>query len=287
VDRADWRGVARATSRNFKRNALDARSAQFAYYALFLLAPTLIILIAVLARLPVEGVVESTIEWAEGTMPRGAYEVVANQTREIRASASSLFWVAVLLVTVTGSRLFVNIGRGINAAFGVEETRPAWVVWGLAALLGLASFLLMVASSTLLVLGPLADEQLSKYGDFPAVHAMLSGIGGVIVFLAAALLATSVAYQVLPNVRTRWRPVTAGSVLAVVTWLGLLLGFRVYVDTYGTYNETYGALAGVIILMVCLYLTGVTFFLGAQLNAVLHARRGAGGQQGAPDGSSS
>lgn len=265
----------RRTSRGFKRNGLDARSAQFAYYALFLLAPTLIILIATLASLPLSGVVERTVQWAEETLPEGAYDVVAGQVRDIRTSGGGILWLAFFLVVVSGSRMFVNVGRGINAAFEIEETRPAWVVWGLAALVGLACFVLMVASSTLLVLGPRVDAELSKHGSSPIFELLFSGVGGVIVFTLAALLATSIVYQVLSNVQGRKRVITPGSLLAVAAWVVLFLGFRLYVRTYGTYNETYGALAGVIILLICLYVTGLAFFFGAQLDAVIDARKGA------------
>ena len=110
---------------------------------------------------------------------------------------------------------------------------------------------------------------MAEHVDSPLLHFLLSDVAGFLVVVAIALLATSVVYRVMPNVRRRWRPLTPGSVFAVVAWVILSLGFRIYVDGYGSYNETYGALAGVIVLMIWLYLTGMTFFFGAQMNAVI------------------
>ncbi len=267
-----WGTMARVTLRAFTRNGLDARSAQFAYYALLLLPPTLILLISFLAGLP-DGSFDRMAEDLRGAMPKGAYEVVADQVASTRRQGpGGLLWLALGIGIVSGAGLFVSVGRGVNQAFGVEETRPLWKVFGVALLLGAACFLILLASSALIVLGPAVDDELTEHVDAPVLHFFLTHVG-LIVLVLAALVATSVAYWVLPNVERRWKLLTPGSISAVAMWVLLSYGFRIYVDNYATYNETYGAIAGVIILMVWMYGTGMTFYFGAQLNAVLRSRK--------------
>lgn len=266
-----WRKIIRTTVREFTRNGLDARSAQFAYYSLLLLPPTLILLITFLARLPV-GALDQIVDGVRQALPQGAFDVVADQVASIRTQGpGGLFWLALGVGIVSGAGLFVSVGRGVNTAFGVEETRPLWKVYGIALLLGAACFVLLLGSSALVVLGPAVDEAVAEHVDAPLLHFFLSNVVGFLVLVVAALLATSVAYWILPNVHRRWKLITPGSVLAVGVWLVLSYGFRIYVDNYSTYNETYGAIAGVIILMVWMYGTGMTFYAGAQLNALIRA----------------
>ena len=77
----------------------------------------------------------------------------------------------------------------------------------------------------------------------------------------------AIVYAVCPDVEHDWRWVTPGSVVAVLLWMGLSLGFKVYVDHFSNYNAAYGSIAGVIVLMLWLYLTGVVILLGGEINA--------------------
>ena len=81
------------------------------------------------------------------------------------------------------------------------------------------------------------------------------------------LFALAVIYHICPNVEHDWRWVTPGSVCAVSLWLLVSLGFKLYVENFGNYNAAYGSIAGVIVLMLWLYLTGVVMLLGGEINA--------------------
>ena len=86
-------------------------------------------------------------------------------------------------------------------------------------------------------------------------------------YIVYGLLALAIIYAVCPDVEHDWRWVTPGSVVAVLLWMGLSLGFKAYVDHFGNYNAAYGSIAGVIVLMLWLYLTGVVILLGGEINA--------------------
>jgi len=79
-----------------------------------------------------------------------------------------------------------------------------------------------------------------------------------------------VIYNLLPNFKVhKWIWITPGSVVAILVWITLTSGFRLYLLFFDTYSRTYGSLGAVIILMFWLYLTSVALLLGGLINAVL------------------
>ena len=74
----------------------------------------------------------------------------------------------------------------------------------------------------------------------------------------------------MPSVKLPWYPLSPGSLFATVAWVIVTQGFRAYVENLGQYNETYGALGGVVVLMIWFYLTGSLLLLGGQINSVIH-----------------
>jgi membrane protein len=81
------------------------------------------------------------------------------------------------------------------------------------------------------------------------------------------LFALAAIYYCCPDVEQDWRWVTPGSLLAVLLWLVVSLGFKLYVENFSNYNKVYGSIAGVIVLMLWLYFSGITLLLGGELNA--------------------
>src|SRR4030095_2325955 len=87
--------------------------------------------------------------------------------------------------------------------------------------------------------------------------------------IAAFLVATALAivYYYAPDAKQEWPWITPGSLLATVLWILSSMGFKEYVVHFGSYNETYGAIGGVIILLLWFYLTGLAILVGAELNS--------------------
>jgi membrane protein len=85
--------------------------------------------------------------------------------------------------------------------------------------------------------------------------------------MALMLFAVGVMYYFSPNVEQDWRWVTPGSLFAVMMWLVVSLGFKLYVENFGNYNAAYGSIAGVIVLMLWFYLSGIVLLLGGEINA--------------------
>jgi membrane protein len=85
--------------------------------------------------------------------------------------------------------------------------------------------------------------------------------------IAVMFLVIEVVYFFGPNVRQRWRFVSPGSLFCALVWVGLGLAFRFYVDRFGKYNETYGAVGGVAVLLLVFYFDALALLIGAEINS--------------------
>lgn len=274
-------------NRGFRRNHLDARSAQYAYYALLVIPPVLILVIRAASHLPWEGLLDTLIQGADESLPAQARDVVVGQIRDMRSDRSdTLLYMAIAVFAFAGWRLVGTIGRGLNSAFGVEESRPWWMRWTISVVLVLAAFLLLLFGLVLMVAGGDLEQFFVENLELPSVAAFMAGGLHWITVVPLMLLAASTIYWIVPSVQLRWVPLAPGSVFAATAWIGLSTLFRVYKDNFNRFNETYGALGGVIVLLAWLYLSGAALFLGGQINAVLYRARGRSQARDADGGAS-
>jgi membrane protein len=103
--------------------------------------------------------------------------------------------------------------------------------------------------------------------DLPAALQWVLGIVRFLILAALVISGLAVLYRYAPNRdEPRWTWVSWGSATATVLWIVASIGFSVYANTFGNYNKTYGALAGIIILMFWLFLTAYVVLFGAELN---------------------
>lgn len=265
-----WKALTQIV-RGFNRNHLDARSAQYAYYGFLVIPPALILLLRLLSNLPWEGLLDRFIAGASDSLPGQIRDVLLGQIQDLRTDRSdTLLWMAVAVFALASARLMRTIGRGLNGSFEVEETRPIWRRWTISLAVVGGAFLLLVSSLALVLAGPDLHHLFAEDMRIPALSPLLADGTRWILLCALVLLASSLMYWTIPNVRRRWAPLAPESVFASLAWLALSYGFRIYVDNFNRFNETYGALGGVILLLAWLYLSGAVLFLGGQIGAVLH-----------------
>ena len=155
----------------------------------------------------------------------------------------------------------------LNAAYDVKESRRWWKRRLLAIVLTVAFSLFIVATLTLLVFGPKLGAVIAEWFGLGRLFTVAWNVISVPIVILCALIGVGLVYQLAPNLRQRWRWFTPGAVLAVVLWLGMSFGLRLYVQHFANYSATYGSIGGVILLMLWLYLTSVVLLLGAEVNA--------------------
>jgi membrane protein len=164
--------------------------------------------------------------------------------------------------------------RASNVIYEVEEGRPFWKLRPLQLAMSLLLILLVAVSAiAVVVTGPLAEQVGELFGlGGTAVTVWDLAKWPVIVLIVMTML--GVLYYGAPNVRQpgfRW--ITPGGVLGVSLWILASAGFALYVANFGSYNKTYGSLAGVIVFLVWLWISNLAVLLGAELNAELERAR--------------
>ncbi len=257
-----------------KEDRLPTVAASLAYYAMMALVPALIALVSIYGLIFDPADVERQIADLADILPDEAEDLVTTQLGNVvNAPAAGLgigLVVSILAALWSASSGVKALISATNIVHGIEETRGFVKLRGLALGFTLAIVIFAAAAFAGVVLlprllrgaGPL-DELLS-----------LAVWPGVVIAMTAGL---AVLYRVGPNhQRPGWEWAGWGALAASVLWLLATLGFSVYVGRFGSFDATYGTLAGAIVLLLWFYLSGLVVLLGAEFNAVLEQRRAAG-----------
>jgi len=255
--------------RESQRDELLGRAAQLSYYALLALFPALIFLTALMGLFSVENYMPELMSYLRNVLPADALSMVKlflNQIAE--GSGANLLSLGALGALWASSSGVTAIMNALNVVYDVkEDSRPLWRVRLTAILLtlGLAGFVIL--SLTLVLYGPSIGAWIANFVGLGRAFAWAWNILHWPVVVGLMLLVVAAVYYVCPDIEQNWQWVTPGSVFAVTMWVIVSLGFKVYVDNFGDYNKVYGSIAGVIVLMLWLYWSGMMLLLGGEINA--------------------
>jgi membrane protein len=267
--------LSKRTYLEYCNNQLAAKSAQFAYYSILALAPLLILTIAGLAQLPLRGVIGDFKSVLEQGLPKNAYELVNDQIESLpRNTTGRLVAVNLFLFVYGGWKLFLTMGEGLNTALGAPPYVRRWRAHGVSLIFSVAMVAMLMFSLALLAVSSLLTQKLLTRLHVPGSSQWILHTLHWLIVTGLLLFLTNVIYRLVPAVKFRWQWLSPGSVFAVVAWTVASQAFRLYVAWYSPYNETYGALAGVVALLLWLYLVGDILMIGGQINGVIHQATG-------------
>ena len=269
-----WKELGQRLWADSQKDEILGRAAQLAYYFLLALFPALLFLTALLGLFPLDQVMPELMAYLRTVLPADALSLLQKYLDSVvTGSGSDILSLGLLGALWASSSGVTAIMESLNVVYGAQETRPFWKVRLVAALLtiGLAAFI--IVSITLVLYGERIGEWVADIVGLGWLFLLTWNVLQWPVAIMLMLLALAIVYAVCPDVEHDWRWVTPGSVVAVLLWMGLSLGFKVYVDHFSNYNAAYGSIAGVIVLMLWLYLTGVVILLGGEINA--HIERAA------------
>jgi membrane protein len=243
-------------------------AAQLAYYFFLALFPALLFLIALAGFLPVGDAVGRVVNALQGVAPPDVLEIIRTQLEQITSTSSGgILTFGFVAALWSSSAAMVAIIDALNRAYDVEDARPWWKQRLTAILLTVGVALFILVSFGLVVAGPqLAEYLASRLGLGTAFEWSWKILQWPVVF---ALIVTGVGliYYFAPDVEQDYVWITPGALVATLLWLLGSLAFRFYVVNFGAYNETYGAIGGVMVLLTWLYLTGLAIIIGAEMNA--------------------
>jgi membrane protein len=272
------RSVLKRTALEFRDDNLADWAAALTYYGLLSLFPALIALVSILGLFAdPEATTEKVSEIVTQIGPESAADTFSGPIESITAnrSAAGILFVVGLVVALWSASSYVGaFMRASNVIYEVAEGRPFWKLRPLQMLVTLAMVVLLALLALALVLtGPLAEAVAEPFGiGDAAVTVWDIAKWPVMLVVAAAMIA--VLYYASPNARLRgFRWVTPGSVIALLAWLVASAAFALYVANFGAYDETYGSLGGVVVLLVWLWISNLALLFGHQLNAELERDR--------------
>lgn len=252
------------------QDELLGRAAQLAYYALLALFPALIVLTALMGLLSVERFMPELMSYLRDVLPADALLMVERfLTQVAEGSGANLLSLGALGALWASSSGVTAIMDALNVVFGVkEDRRPFWRVRLIAILLtiGLAGFVIL--SLGLVLYGSTIGTWVAELMGFGVAFTWMWNVLQWPIVIGLMLIVVTAIYHICPDRRVRrWRWLTPGSVFAVGMWLIVSLGFKAYVDNFGNYNKVYGSIAGVIVLMLWLYWSGMVLLFGGEINA--------------------
>jgi len=243
-------------------------AAQLAYYFFLALFPTLLFLVALAGVFASQGLLTRVMDILGGTVPPDVINIIRDQLISLsQGNAGGIMTFGVVAALWSSSAAMVALIDSLNRAYDVEEGRPWWKQRLIAILLtvGVATFIL--ASFALVLAGPQLAEAIAGRVGFGAAFEWTWKILQWPVVFALVAMAFGLVYYFAPDVDQDFVFLTPGSVAATVLWLFGSLGFRLYVVNFGSYNETYGAIGGIMVLLLWLYMSGLCVIIGAEMNA--------------------
>jgi membrane protein len=243
-------------------------AAQQAYYFFFSLFPALLTLIAVASFFPLENLADEVVRNLGRIAPPEVLNVINEQLTQIsNGNQGGLLTFAFLVTIWSSSGAMVSIMTTLNAAYDITESRSFVRVRVTAILLTLGLAFFILVSFALIIVGPAVAERLASTMNLGTVFVWTwSILQWPVVF---ALVATGIGniYYFAPDAEQDWVWLTPGAVLATLLWILVSVGLKWYLATAGSFNETYGTIGGVMVLLLWFYLSAIAILVGAELNA--------------------
>ncbi|OBA80011.1 ribonuclease BN [Mycobacterium sp. 1164966.3] len=269
--------VARRTVRQFAADQCTDMAAALTYYAVLSLFPALMVMVSFLGVFGQgKRTTDAVLQIVGKLGPASAVDALRGPVQQLVNSPSAGFaLVAGIMVGLWSAAGYIGgFGRAMNRIYGIPEGRPIWKLRPLQLVLTVAGVMIAAAGALLLaVSGPLAKA----VGDAVGIGKIGLTVWNVARWpglLILVTLAVAILYYATPNVRQpRFRWISVGAAVAIVTWITASILFGVYVANFGSYNKTYGTLAGVIVFLLWLWITNLALLFGAELDAELERGR--------------
>ena len=256
-------------------------AAALAYYWMLAIFPATLFLLTLLPYLPIPDLDTALMDLMHQAMPTETANLVQNTVDSVMSEKhGGLFSFGIIFTIWTASTGLYAIMQQLNITYNVEEGRPFLKARGIALLLTFIVLILIIGAFALVVFGGMIQSWLASMFGKSDLLLFFFALLRWIIIVCFLLLGFAVLFYFGPNVEQRFKFITPGSLLGVIVLTLASLAFRYYVANFGNYNATYGSIGAVIVLMLWLYITGLVFLVGSEVNVVLEHYHPAGKKMG-------
>ena len=247
-------------------------AAQTAYYFFFSLFPLFLFTAPLIGFL---GERQEIMAWLIANLrqavPAEAADLIDNVVRDVLSpNSAGVISVGLLGAAWAGSNVFTALIDALNRAYDVDERRRWWKKKLISLAAVLLSSILFVVATAIMLGGPEIAAWVERATPMGEVGQLVWSIVQYPLAFALLIGMLWLIYYFLPNQRQDKTQILVGATAAAVLWVGVTLLFRAYVTNFGSYNKTYGAIGGVIVLLTWMYLTMLAILTGGELNSELH-----------------
>lgn len=261
------------TGKEVSDDHLFAYAGNLSYKALFALFPLFTLLLSLLGVLNAAWVVDAFTDQLATALPEEAAEFINGQLQSIASSeATGAFTFGALISIALGlwgvSGAMRSVMEAMNVMHDIEETRSFWKKYIASLFIAILVVMLVLSALVLMVFGEQIGAQVASAIGLGSTFETLWAIAKWPILAFFVLFAFAILYYFAPAADQKFRWISPGSLMAFAFWLVFSLIFSYYVSNFGSY-ETYGTLAGVIILMLYFYYSSAIVLVGAEMNQVI------------------
>jgi membrane protein len=277
IHKESWKFIGRKVLREFSDDQCTDLAAALTYYAVLALFPAIVALISIVGVIGQPTAVQSAMtDIVKPLVSQETFNLLNKAVTQLTStSAAGIGLVIGLLGALWSASGYVGaFGRAMNRIYEIDEGRPFWKLRPVQLVVTLIAVLLIAVVLVALVLsGPLATTVGNTVG-LGSTAVTIFNIAKFPVIAAMVVVIVAILYYATPNVKQpKFKWVSVGAVFAIIIWVIASIAFAFYVSNFGSYNKTYGSLAGVIVTLLWLWITNIALLLGAEIDSELERAR--------------
>ncbi|RSL30884.1 YihY/virulence factor BrkB family protein [Salibacterium salarium] len=247
-------------------------AAEQAFFYMLSLFPLLILILSVLPYFSMD--MDRLMFFIETVLPpQTAAMIEENVIHVVKNDNSGLLTFGVIGTIWSASAGMNAFIKAMNEAFNVKKHRPIWKARFLSIVLTFGMLTSLIIIFILSIFGELLLDMITSYFTLPEQTEVLFQILRWVLTIAVMIALLCCLYFFSPKIKLSFRYVLPGAITATILWQLISFGFSFYVSNFGNYSATYGSLGGVIVLMLWLFLTGLSLVIGGEINAIIHKNR--------------
>lgn len=207
-------------------------------------------------------------------MPAESYKIVENYIQSMKVDTSSkIFWFSLVGAIWGASGIMATLQTAFNKIYGIKSKRSFWKQQLMAILLVFITGIPMILSTIVTVFGEQLEKLMVKSYGLDYLWSYIWGWLRWVIVLLTVLSMAILLYRVGTEKKQKWREVAPGAILATSLWFLATLLFNFYVQRFGSYNQVYGSLGAVIVLLIWMFITSYALLYGAEFNYQLQQKK--------------